>query len=89
MRWMLAEAYRLHGIVHGRFAEMLDRHGEVGAAKRLMQPEFFDLENFYAHEPRLWVETYVADPHFATLFNAEEIEMAKARLVTLRGMNMG
>lgn len=88
MRWMLAEAYRLHGIIHGRFAEMLDRHGAVGAAKRLMEPEFFDLDNFYPHEPRLWVETYVADPHFSQLFTAGEIETARGRLDTLRKMNI-
>ena len=89
MRWMLREAFRLHGIVHGRFSEMIEQYGAVGAAKRLMGPEFFDFDNFYPHEPRLWVETYVAEAHFAQLFTAEEISTARDRLQVLRAMNLG
>jgi len=88
MNWMLAEAYRLHGIVHGRFAEMLECHGAVGAAKHLIQGDFFDFDNFYPHEPNLWVETYVVGPHFAPLFSTEEIEIARGRLEVLRKMQI-
>ncbi len=35
------------------------------------------------HEPRLWVETWVTDPHFAPLFTPEEVEIAKARVAVL------
>lgn len=69
----------------GYFERMLNEHGGVGAAKRLMVPNDREGQTGFQRimglgRPDLTVEHAMLEPNFSSLFTAQELTLARWRL---------